>query len=59
MFGPDTELLSGRHVIFIDLGDPAALAEARGKVPGLRTVMWGDGEPCPPAVATADLRIVA
>ncbi len=22
MFGPDTELLSGRHVIFIDLGDP-------------------------------------
>jgi len=36
-----------------------ALAEARGKVPGLRTVMWGDGEPCPPASATADLRIVA
>jgi chorismate mutase/prephenate dehydrogenase len=30
MFGPDTELLSGRHVIFIDLGDAAALAEARG-----------------------------
>jgi chorismate mutase / prephenate dehydrogenase len=29
MFGPDTELLSGRHVIFIDLGDPGALAEAR------------------------------
>jgi chorismate mutase / prephenate dehydrogenase len=29
MFGPDTELLSGRHVIFIDLGDAAALAEAR------------------------------
>jgi hypothetical protein len=36
-----------------------ALAEARGKIPGLRTVMWGDGEPCPPASATADLRIVA
>ncbi|MGI9245320.1 MAG: prephenate dehydrogenase/arogenate dehydrogenase family protein, partial [Steroidobacteraceae bacterium] len=30
MFGPDTELLSGRHVIFIDLGDARALDEARG-----------------------------
>ncbi len=29
MFGPDTDLLSGRHVIYIDLGDPAALAEAQ------------------------------
>jgi chorismate mutase / prephenate dehydrogenase len=29
MFGPDTELLSGRHVIFIDLGDAAALAQAQ------------------------------
>jgi chorismate mutase / prephenate dehydrogenase len=29
MFGPDTELLSGRHVIFIDLGNPGALAEAQ------------------------------
>jgi chorismate mutase / prephenate dehydrogenase len=29
MFGPDTELLSGRHVIFIDLGNKAALAEAQ------------------------------
>jgi chorismate mutase/prephenate dehydrogenase len=29
MFGPDTHLLSGRHVIFIDLGDAEALAEAR------------------------------
>jgi chorismate mutase/prephenate dehydrogenase len=29
MFGPDTELLSGRHVLFIDLGSPAALSEAR------------------------------
>jgi chorismate mutase / prephenate dehydrogenase len=29
MFGPDTELLSGRHVIFIDLGDTQALEEAR------------------------------
>jgi chorismate mutase/prephenate dehydrogenase len=29
MFGPDTELLSGRHVIFIDLGHKEALAEAQ------------------------------
>jgi chorismate mutase/prephenate dehydrogenase len=29
MFGPDTELLSGRHVIFIDLGSAQALEEAR------------------------------
>jgi chorismate mutase/prephenate dehydrogenase len=29
MFGPDTELLSGRHVIFVDLGDATALVEAR------------------------------
>jgi len=29
MFGPDTELLSGRHVIFIDLGSQEALLEAQ------------------------------
>jgi len=29
MFGPDTDLLSGRHVIFIDLGDKTALQEAQ------------------------------
>lgn len=29
MFGPDTRLLSGRHVIFCDVGNKAALAEAR------------------------------
>jgi len=29
MFGPDTELLSGRHVIFVDLGAGAALEQAR------------------------------
>jgi len=29
MFGPDTELLSGRHVIFVDLGNDEALASAR------------------------------
>ena len=36
-----------------------ALADAKGKVPGLRTVSWGDGEDCPPSTARADLRIVA
>ena len=29
MFGPDTELLSGRHVIFIDLGCDAAMKSVR------------------------------
>jgi chorismate mutase / prephenate dehydrogenase len=29
MFGPDTELLSGRHVVFVDLGHESALASAR------------------------------
>ena len=29
MFGPDTELLSGRHVVFVDLGCPEALTAAR------------------------------
>ena len=30
MFGPDTELLSGRHVIFVDLGCPEALEAVKG-----------------------------
>jgi len=29
MFGPDTELLSGRHVIFIDVGNKEAIDEAQ------------------------------
>lgn len=29
MFGPDTELLSGRHVLFVDVGAPEATREAR------------------------------
>src|SRR5690606_33106600 len=29
MFGPDTELLSGRHVLFVDVGVPDATREAR------------------------------
>ena len=35
-----------------------ALAEAKGKVPGLRTVGFGDADDCP-TTARADLRIVA
>ena len=40
------------------VGCHAALADAKGKVPGLRTVSFGDGEECP-KTAFADLRIVA
>ncbi len=29
MFGPSTELLSRRHVIFVDIGNPSAVEEAR------------------------------
>lgn len=29
MFGPDTELLSGRHVLFLEVGAPEATAQAR------------------------------
>ena len=29
MYGPDTDLLSGRHMIFVDVGVPAATADAR------------------------------
>ena len=29
MFGPDTQLLSGRHVVVVDVGVPEATAEAR------------------------------
>ena len=29
MFGPDTELLSGRHVLHLDLGDPQAVREGQ------------------------------
>lgn len=37
----------------------AALAAAKQKVPGLRTVAIGDDGDCPPASGQADLRIVA
>lgn len=29
MFGPDTELLSGRHLIFVDVGSPEATSKAK------------------------------
>ena len=35
------------------------LAQARGKVPGLRTVSYGDEGKCPEKTGHADLRIVA
>jgi hypothetical protein len=42
------------------VGCHAALADAKGKVPGLREVAFGDGEECPKTkTAFADLRIVA
>jgi hypothetical protein len=37
----------------------AALADAKGKVPGLRTVAFGDGTDCPPPSGLTELRIVA
>jgi hypothetical protein len=37
----------------------SSLAAAKQKVPGLRTVSWGDGDDCPPASARTDLRVVA
>lgn len=36
-----------------------SLVGAKAKVPGLRTVSFGEGEECPPKTARADLRIVA
>lgn len=37
----------------------AALAHAKTKVPGLRTVAFGDEGECPPPQAQVDLRVVA
>lgn len=37
----------------------AELAAAKTKVPGLRTVSWGDSDECPPQAGAAPLRIVA
>lgn len=35
------------------------LADAKTKIPGLRTVSWGDPDQCPPTGGHADLRVVA
>lgn len=40
-------------------GCHAALVEAKGKVPGLRTTSFGESEECPPKTGFADLRVVA
>ena len=37
----------------------AALADAKGHVPGLRTVSFGEGDECPPKEGASPLRIVA
>jgi hypothetical protein len=41
------------------VGCHAALAAAKGKVPGLRTVMYGDVEEECPEIASTPLRVVA
>lgn len=51
-----TRLVATRGAI---VGCHAALADAKGKVPGLRTVAIGDEGDCPPKTAHTDLRIVA
>ena len=51
-----TRLIDSRGAI---VACHAELAEAKQKVPGLRTVSWGDGDQCPPAAATTPLRVVA
>lgn len=50
-----TGLIETRGAI---VGCHEALADARGKVPGLRTFATGDTE-CPPKTAHANLRVVA
>jgi hypothetical protein len=41
------------------VGCHTQLVEAKDKVPGLRTVGFGDGTDCPPKTAFGDLRVVA
>ena len=42
------------------VGCHSALSEAKSKVPGLRTVAWGDGEECPDKnTGASNLRVVA
>ena len=51
-----TGLVATRGAI---VGCHSALADAKGKVPGLRTVALGDDGNCPPSSATTPLRVVA
>jgi hypothetical protein len=51
-----SSLVAARGAI---VGCHAQLAEAKGKVPGLRTVAFGDADDCPPPSAVTELRIVA
>lgn len=51
-----TGLVATRGAI---LGCHAALANAKTKVPGLRTIALGDDGDCPPSTATTPLRVVA
>ena len=37
----------------------AALVDTKQTIPGLRTVSFGEGEPCPPEQGAAHLRVVA
>lgn len=37
----------------------AELVDAKTRIPGLRTVSFGEGEECPPAQGSSHLRIVA
>lgn len=41
------------------VGCHSALADAKGKVPGLRTVALGDDGDCPPSTGATPLRVVA
>ena len=51
-----TGLVATRGAI---VGCHAALADAKDRVPGLRTVAIGDDGACPPKTATTPLRVVA
>ena len=58
------QLVAATHTIVASRGSIVtchkALAEAKLKVPGLRTVGWGNGDTeCPPPSSQLDLRIVA
>jgi hypothetical protein len=51
-----TGLVATRGAI---VGCHSALSDAKGRVPGLRTVALGDDGDCPPSTAAMPLRVVA